>query len=100
MAALGSMKRGRENGKPGQWLVAFALETSDHHVRAIQKLHRKRCDLIVVNDPSSINGTSSHVEILDSDGKIRAKVVGPKLDVARRLFQEIRKYVALKDGEN
>lgn len=100
MAALGSMKRGRENGRPGQWLVAFALETSDHHVRAIQKLHRKRCDLIVVNDPSSINGTSSHVEILDLNGKTLAKAVGQKLDVARRLFQVIGNYVVSKDDES
>ncbi len=96
MAALGVMKREPEMGRLGQWLVAFALETSDHHVRAIQKLHRKRCDLVVVNDPGSINGTSSRVEILDPNGKSLARVVGEKLDVARRLFQVIQSYVASK----
>ena len=99
MAVLGSMKREPKDGEPGQWLVAFALETSDHHVRALQKLHRKRCDLIVVNDPSAINGTSSCVEILESSGKTLAKVSGDKIDVARRLLVEIQRYVVSKDGE-
>jgi len=87
MAALGEMKRAN------QWLVAFALETSDFHVRALQKLQRKRCDLVVVNDPTAINGSSSSVEILRADGGSVAKISGDKLDVARSLLDAVQKRV-------
>lgn len=93
MAALGLMKRERQGDRPGQWLVAFALETSDHHVKALQKLQRKRCDLIVVNDPTAINGSTSTVEILGVNGESFAKVSGDKLEVARRLIEEIKRRV-------
>lgn len=97
MASLGATKREfstAPTAEPGQWLVAFALETSDHHVRALQKLQRKHCDLIVVNDPTSINGTTSNVEILDATGETLAQISGDKTDVARRLIAEIQAFVA------
>lgn len=97
MASLGATKREFSNDSAapsGQWLVAFALETSDHHVRALQKLQRKHCDLIVVNDPTSINGTTSNVEILDATGETLAQISGDKTDVARRLIAEIQAFVA------
>src|SRR5262249_5586624 len=43
VATLGASKR------PDQWLVGFALETEDHHFRAITKLEKKSCDLIILN---------------------------------------------------
>lgn len=97
MASLGATKREfspAPTAPSGQWLVAFALETSDHHVRALQKLQRKHCDLIVVNDPTSINGTTSNVEILDATGDTLAQISGDKTDVARRLIAEIQTFVA------
>ena len=90
MASLGEMKRA------DQWLVAFALETSDFHVRALQKLQRKRCDLIVVNDPAAINVASSRVEALSADGRSVAKISGDKLDVARELLAVVQRCVAEK----
>lgn len=97
MASLGATKRefSPDPTAPfGQWLVAFALETSDRRVRALQKLQRKHCDLIVVNDPTSINGTTSNVEILDATGETLAQISGDKTDVARRLIAEIQAFVA------
>ncbi|MBQ8362510.1 MAG: hypothetical protein IJX36_01115, partial [Thermoguttaceae bacterium] len=97
MASLGATKREFSTDRTapsGQWLVAFALETSDHHVRALQKLQRKHCDLIVVHDPTSINGTTSNVEILDATGETLAQISGDKTDVARRLIAEIQAFVA------
>jgi len=57
-------------------------------------LQRKHCDLIVVNDPTSINGTTSNVEILDATGETLAQISGDKTDVARRLIAEIQAFVA------
>jgi phosphopantothenoylcysteine decarboxylase/phosphopantothenate--cysteine ligase len=42
VAALAAIRR-------HQWLVAFALETEDLRLRALAKLERKSCDLIVTN---------------------------------------------------
>lgn len=96
MASLGATKRDFSldpTAAPGQWLVAFALETSDRRVRALQKLQRKHCDLIVVNDPTSINGTKSNVEILKADGETLAQISGDKAEVARHLVAEIQAFV-------
>src|SRR5262245_41493003 len=35
--------------KGSRWVVGFALETEDHRLRALAKLERKCCDLIVSN---------------------------------------------------
>ncbi len=99
MASLGATKREFSldpTAPSGQWLVAFALETSDRRVRALQKLQRKHCDLIVVNDPTAINGTTSNVEILKADGETLAQISGDKPAVARRLLAEIQAFVAAK----
>ena len=45
-----------------------------------------------MNDPTSINGATSNVEILDPTGETIAKLAGAKIDVARRLIAEIRRF--------
>jgi phosphopantothenoylcysteine decarboxylase/phosphopantothenate--cysteine ligase len=80
IATLAATKR------PDQWLVGFALETEDHRFRAITKLERKSCDLIVVNGASAIGSPENSVEILDRSGAVVAALTGPKDDVARGVF--------------
>jgi phosphopantothenoylcysteine decarboxylase / phosphopantothenate---cysteine ligase len=77
--------------KTAQWLVAFALETEDQRLRAMQKLERKSCDLIVVNGPQSIETLDTRVEILAADGQSLGRFAGSKSDVARDIFQVIRR---------
>lgn len=72
--------------RPEQWIVGFALETEDHHLRAMAKLEQKHCDLIVVNGVSAIGAVDNSVEILDRAGRIVAALSGLKEDVARDLF--------------
>ena len=38
-----------------QWLVGFALETDDHRLRALAKLEKKHCDLMVSNGPEAMH---------------------------------------------
>jgi phosphopantothenoylcysteine decarboxylase / phosphopantothenate---cysteine ligase len=76
--------------KTAQWMVAFALETEDQRLRAMQKLERKSCDLIVVNGPQSIQALDTRVEILAADGQVLGSFTGSKSDVARDIFQVIR----------
>lgn len=83
VATLGTEKR------PGQWLVGFALETADRHFRAIIKLERKHCDLMVSNGPSAIDSDENHVELLDPAGRVIEEVSGSKSEVATRILAQI-----------
>jgi phosphopantothenoylcysteine decarboxylase / phosphopantothenate---cysteine ligase len=77
--------------KASQWIVAFALETQDQHLRAMQKLDRKRCDLIVVNGPDAIHAENSQVEILGKDGRSLGRFLGKKIYVAKYIFVHIER---------
>jgi len=83
MATLGATKR------PGQWLVGFALETDDQRFRALAKLERKSCDLIVLNGPAAMDAADNQVEIFDKSGGVVAAVAGTKQTVAAQIMQVI-----------
>ena len=82
VATLGASKGDR-------WVVGFALETNDHHFRAIAKMERKCCDLIVLNSPAAMDSTSNSVELLAPNGEVVLTAEGPKRTVARQLFAAI-----------
>ena len=84
MATLGATKR------PGQWLVGFALETDDQRFRALVKLEKKSCDLIVLNGPAAMDALDNQVEVLDESGQVIAALDGSKIDVARGILRVIR----------
>jgi phosphopantothenoylcysteine decarboxylase / phosphopantothenate---cysteine ligase len=75
--------------KNAQWMVAFALETEDPRIRAMQKLERKKCDLIVVNGPEAVYALDTRVEIFDASGDVVAAFAGSKQEVGRQIFQAI-----------
>jgi len=79
---------GRE--KRHQWVVGFALETDDRHFRAITKLEKKCCDLIVLNDPSAMDSLDNTVDILGPQGELVATASGPKPLVADKILQVIQ----------
>ena len=83
IATLAAAKR------PQQWLVGFALETEDIRFRAITKMQRKHCDLMVLNGPQAIDSTDNSIEVIDASGQTIAAISGPKPTVARELFQLI-----------
>jgi phosphopantothenoylcysteine decarboxylase/phosphopantothenate--cysteine ligase len=83
VATLGQHKRA------DQWVVGFALETEDQRFRAIVKLERKHCDLMVSNGPSAIDADRNDVELLDPEGRVLASIHGSKQQVAERLLQKI-----------
>ncbi len=78
-------------GKTRQWLVGFALETEDHRLRALAKLEKKHCDLMVLNGPEAMHALENHVEILDREGTVLEALSGPKEDVARGIFAVIER---------
>jgi phosphopantothenoylcysteine decarboxylase/phosphopantothenate--cysteine ligase len=83
VATLGQDKR------PDQWVVGFALETEDQRFRAIVKLERKHCDLMVSNGPSAIDAATNDVELLNPAGDVLVSIQGSKSHVASRLLSEI-----------
>ena len=82
LAALGAVKR------PGQWSVAFALETDRPSERARAKLIRKNADLIVLNRPAAIGGETTALEILDVEGTV-ASFEGDKTAAAKKIIEQI-----------
>ena len=75
--------------KNTQWMVAFALETDDPRMRAMQKLERKNCDLIVVNGPQAVGAADTQVEVLDISGQVAGNFAGSKHEVAKQIFHLI-----------
>jgi phosphopantothenoylcysteine decarboxylase/phosphopantothenate--cysteine ligase len=76
--------------KGHRWVVGFALETEDHRLRALAKLERKSCDLIVSNGVEAMHSLDNRVEILDPVGTILKQVSGAKTDVAREIMAVIQ----------
>lgn len=75
--------------KGNRWVVGFALETEDHRLRALAKLERKHCDLVVSNGAEAISSLDNSVEILAPDGVILATLDGPKEQVAAVILKII-----------
>ena len=75
--------------KGPRWVVGFALETEDHRLRALAKLQRKHCDLVISNGPAAIASRDNTVEILAPHGKVLATLTGPKEEVAAGILQLI-----------
>jgi phosphopantothenoylcysteine decarboxylase/phosphopantothenate--cysteine ligase len=84
IATLGAIKRS------DQWVVGFALETDDHHFRAITKAQRKCCDLIVLNDVAAIDSKYNEIELLQPDGSCILKAAGNKCQVADEIIAAIQ----------
>jgi phosphopantothenoylcysteine decarboxylase/phosphopantothenate--cysteine ligase len=85
--ALGSAKRAE------QWLVGFALETTDELNHAMAKLERKNLDLIVLNslrDEGAGFGTDTNkITLIWRNNKTREFGLKPKLQVARDIADAI-----------
>jgi phosphopantothenoylcysteine decarboxylase / phosphopantothenate---cysteine ligase len=76
--------------KKAQWMVAFALETEDRRMRAMQKLEQKSCDLIVVNGPAAMHSHETDVEVLDRSGCVVGRWAGSKETAAAGILQVIQ----------
>lgn len=59
----------------------------------MQKLERKRCDLIVANGPAAMQAIATKVEVIDGRGEIIATAAGSKLRVAKELIAVIQKWL-------
>lgn len=89
VATLGARKGPR-------WVVGFALETEDHRLRALAKLERKHCDLVVSNGAEAISSLDNSVEIIAPNGEVLAALTGTKESVAHGILQLIDQRLVAK----
>lgn len=79
--------------KQHQFLVGFAAETQNSLYNGLEKMKRKKADMLVVNDvtlPGAGFGTDTNiVSFLFADGSKRDLPQMSKLEVARQLVKEI-----------
>jgi phosphopantothenoylcysteine decarboxylase/phosphopantothenate--cysteine ligase len=77
--------------RAGMRTIGFALETTGGRARAREKMKAKKCDMIVLNNPtrkgSEFGGGTNEVVFLYPDGREEALPVLPKSDVAREIIQ-------------
>jgi len=87
LAAMGKAK------KPGQIVVGFALETANGEANAVEKLHGKNADLIVLNSLADEGAGFGHdtnkVTIFYRDGKQKKTGLRSKIDIAREIVDSI-----------
>lgn len=96
-ATLGSKKR------DNQILVGFALETADGETNAIEKMHKKNMDMIVLNNPKDKGAAFGHdtnkVTFLYPDNKRQYFELKSKKDVASDIVDAIH-HIRNTNGEN
>ncbi len=79
--------------KGQRWVVGFALETEDHRFRALAKLQRKSCDLMVSNGVEAMHAAENNVEIIDPQGEVLHQFSGPKPEVGREILAVIQRHL-------
>ncbi len=60
-------------------------------MRALAKLEKKACDLMVSNGPEAMHSLDNNVEVIDHDGAVLETLSGPKEEVARGIFAVIER---------
>ena len=77
-----------------QVLVGFALETNNAVENAIKKLHKKNCDLIVLNSPSERSGfgaDTNEVTLINRKEEQTSLALSSKNIIAREIVQYVIK---------
>lgn len=76
---------GRRKGS--RKLIGFALESHDGLKNAAEKLRRKNCDAIILNQPDTIGAETATLQILRTAGGCGPPVTGTKLRLAARILE-------------
>ena len=92
LAELGASK------KADQWSLGFALETEDGKARALKKLSKKKCDLIVLNGPTAIDSSENQIDIIAPQGNFIHSFAGPKEAVAREILNVIQTHLMVRQN--
>ena len=85
-----------QNKRADQWTVGFALESEDARFRAIAKLERKSCNLVVLNGVNAINSAENQVEVINPEGDVIKSISGSKSRVAKQVLSVIQRQLISK----
>jgi len=81
------------NKKNGQVLVGFALETNNEYDHAVEKLHKKNLDFIVLNSLNDAGAgfktDTNKITIIDKNQQSQSFPLKPKTEVAKDIVQKI-----------
>ena len=83
-ATLGRIKGARK-------VIGFALEDHDHEAHAAEKLARKNCDAIVLNDLKTVNAEEAEIRILVSGEGFLPSIRGSKSTVAQHVLEVVER---------
>lgn len=76
-----------------QTLVGFALETEEGSAQALEKLHRKNCDYLVLNSlqnpGAGFGGDTNQVSIFAQDGRKKELPLASKSEIATSIVEWI-----------
>ncbi len=89
VATMGGLKR------ESQWVVGFALETNDLRFRAIVKMSKKCCDMIVSNSAEAMNAETNSVEVILHGGTVLDQLTGSKEMVANGILELIQRHLVM-----
>lgn len=88
--------------KNKQFVVGFAAETENLQHYAMDKLQRKRCDLIVANDITTAGGgfgsDQNEVSVFDQHGLVEQWPLSSKQSIAERLVELIFHRLAAEEN--
>lgn len=100
LADVGAWKAAAKAGSPVPYIVGFAAETGDLEKHAMDKLKRKRCDMIVANDVSApgmgFGSETNAVSVYGPDGLIEHIPTAAKRAVAERIWQLVAERMTVR----
>ncbi|RUS46513.1 bifunctional phosphopantothenoylcysteine decarboxylase/phosphopantothenate--cysteine ligase CoaBC [Cohnella sp. AR92] len=95
---IGNWKQANGGARRTPFVVGFAAETTDVERHALDKLARKRCDLLVANDVSQegagFGSDTNIVNVYGAEGLVLSLARQPKRLIAEQLWQLISRRAA------
>ncbi len=86
-----------EKKRNDQILIGFAVETDSPEENALKKLHSKKLDVVVLNNPlekgAAFDSDTNAVKLFSKKNKKKEIPVLPKLDVAREIMDFVQKNI-------
>jgi phosphopantothenoylcysteine decarboxylase / phosphopantothenate---cysteine ligase len=75
--------------KANRWILGFALETDDHERHALEKLRKKGCDWIVLNDAKVLDAENTSISLYDQAEQVCLAASGTKSEVAKKIVNYV-----------
>ena len=78
------------------WETPDVVATLGATKRALTKLERKSCDLIVLNGPEAMTSDRNSIELLDPQGRTLLECEGAKTEIAKQIMDMVERQLIEK----